>query len=158
MRYVCYPPDRLPAGKIIPSKGAFHHKKDHKSNIALPKVRRIAKDLTQKLSVDFTENIRGQSPINPHRNPYRSYPQFQDRSDGRKTRISSWSLGEKVYMAQPKGVEEPRKKNYVVWFNRTLYGLMQAAGEESTAAFRYDREWARTCLRGCLLYTCVQRR
>ncbi|CAM8947776.1 unnamed protein product [Rhodiola kirilowii] len=113
---------------IIGTKWIFKNKTDESGNITRNKARLVAQGYTQIEGIDFDETFAPVARLEAIRlllavACYRKFKRFQMDV---KSAFLNGVLCEEVYVAQPKGFEDPHYPDRVYKLKKALYGLKQA--------------------------------
>ncbi|CAM8905663.1 unnamed protein product [Rhodiola kirilowii] len=113
---------------IIGTKWIFKNKTDESGNITRNKARLVAQGYTQIEGIDFDETFAPVARLEAIRLLvavvcYRKFKLFQMDV---KSAFLNGVLCEEVYVAQPKGFEDPHYPDCVYKLKKALYGLKQA--------------------------------
>ncbi|CAM8905238.1 unnamed protein product [Rhodiola kirilowii] len=113
---------------VIGTKWIFKNKSDEQGNITRYKARLVAQGYTQIEGVDFDETFAPVVRLEAIRlllalSYHLKFKLFQ--MDG-KSAFLNGLLNEEVYVAQPKGFEDPHHPDHVYRLKNALYGLKQA--------------------------------
>ncbi|CAM8902256.1 unnamed protein product [Rhodiola kirilowii] len=114
--------------KVIGTKWILKNKSDEQGNITRNKARLVAQGYTQIEGVDFDETFAPFAKLEAIRLLlalvcHLKFKMFQ--MDVKSTFLNGL-LNEEVYVAQPKGFEDPHHPDHVYRLKKTLYGLKQA--------------------------------
>ncbi|CAM8987579.1 unnamed protein product [Rhodiola kirilowii] len=113
---------------IIGTKWIFKNKSDEHGNITRNKARLVAQGYTQIEGVDFDETFAPVARLEAIRLllALACLLKFKLFQMDVKSAFLNGVLNEEVYVAQPKGFEDPHHPEYVYHLKKALYGLKQA--------------------------------
>ncbi|CAM8998987.1 unnamed protein product [Rhodiola kirilowii] len=113
---------------IIGTKWIFKNKSDENGNITRNKARLVAQGYTQIEGVDFDETFAPVARLEAIRLllALACHLKFKLFQMDVKSAFLNGLLNEEVYVAQPKGFEDPHHPEYVYRLKKALYGLKQA--------------------------------
>ncbi|CAM8948080.1 unnamed protein product [Rhodiola kirilowii] len=113
---------------VIGTKWIFKNKSDEQGNITQNKARLVAQGYTQIEGVDFDETFSLVARLEAIRLllALACHLKFKLFQMDVKSAFLNGVLNEEVYVAQPKGFEDPHHPEYVYHLKKALYGLKQA--------------------------------
>ena len=113
---------------VIGTKWIFKNKTDENGNITRNKARLVAQGYTQVEGVDFEETFAPVARLESIRLllAISCFLKFKLYQMDVKSAFLNGFLNEEVYVAQPKGFEDPHHPDYVYKLKKALYGLKQA--------------------------------
>ena len=113
---------------VIGTKWIFKNKTDEKGNITRNKARLVAQGYTQIEGIDFDETFAPVARLESIRLllAVSCTLRFKLFQMDVKSAFLNGILNEEVYVAQPKGFEDPQHPDYVYRLKKALYGLKQA--------------------------------
>ncbi|CAM8878671.1 unnamed protein product [Rhodiola kirilowii] len=120
-----------PSGvNIIGTKWIFKNKTDESGNITRNKARLVAQGYTQIKGIDFDETFAPVARLEAIHLllAVACYLKFKLFQMDVKSAFLNGLLCEEVYVAQPKGFEDPHYPDYVYKLKKAMYGLKQAPG------------------------------
>ncbi|CAM8908673.1 unnamed protein product [Rhodiola kirilowii] len=114
---------------IIGTKWIFKNKTDESGNITRNKARLVAQGYTQIEGIDFDDTFAPVARLESIRLllAVACYLKFKLFQMDVKSAFLNGLLCEEVYVAQPKGFEDPHYPDYVYKLKKALYGLEQAS-------------------------------
>ena len=123
-KLVSRPKDR----PVIGTKWVFRNKLDDKGKVVRNKARLVAKGYSQEEGIDYDETYAPVARLEAIRLllAYACYNDFKLFQMDVKSAFLNGYIKEEVYVEQPPGFEEPRRKDLVYLLNKALYGLKQA--------------------------------
>ncbi|CAM8958482.1 unnamed protein product [Rhodiola kirilowii] len=113
---------------VIGTKWIFKNKSDEQGNITRNKARLVLKAILQIEGVDFDETFAPVARLEAIRLllALACHLKFKLFQMDVKSAFLNGVLNEEVYVAQPKGFEDPHHPEYVYHLKKALYGLKQA--------------------------------
>ncbi|CAM8885294.1 unnamed protein product [Rhodiola kirilowii] len=132
---------------VIGTKWIFKNKSDASGNITRNKARLVAQGYTQIEGIDFEETFAPVARLEAIRLllPLACHLKFRLFQMDVKSAFLNGFLNEEVYVAQPKGFEDPHHPAFVYHLKKALYGLKQAprAWYERLTVFLVDHGYVR---------------
>ncbi|UYV64679.1 hypothetical protein LAZ67_3001645 [Cordylochernes scorpioides] len=119
----------LPEGaKAIKSKWIFSKKMDPQTNQEIYKARLVALGCSQEYGTDYTETFSPVMKTDSFRTllAYATMAGYEFHHFDVETAFLYGKLSETIYMTQPPGYQDDKKKTYVCILNQALYGLKQS--------------------------------
>ncbi|CAA7051603.1 unnamed protein product [Microthlaspi erraticum] len=119
----------LPDGvNVVGTKWIFKNKTDDVGSVVRNKSRLVAQGYSQVEGVDFDETFAPVARLESIRLflGMACILNFKVHQMGKKSAFLNSILQEEVYVAQPKGFEDPTHPDYVYKLKKALYGLKQA--------------------------------
>ncbi|UYV79438.1 hypothetical protein LAZ67_17002614, partial [Cordylochernes scorpioides] len=119
----------LPEGaKAIKSKWIFSKKMDPQTNQEIYKARLVALGCSQKYGTDYTETFSPVMKTDSFRTllAYATMAGYEFHHFDVETAFLYGKLSETIYMTQPPGYQDDKKKTSVCILNQALYGLKQS--------------------------------
>ncbi|CAM8894044.1 unnamed protein product [Rhodiola kirilowii] len=113
---------------VIGTKWIFKNKSDEHGNITRNKARLVAQGYTQIEGIDFDETFAPVARLEAIRLllALACHLKFKLFQMDVKSAFLNGLLNEEVYVAQPRGFEDPHHPDYVYRLKKALYGLKQA--------------------------------
>ncbi|CAM8916160.1 unnamed protein product [Rhodiola kirilowii] len=113
---------------VIGTKWIFKNKSDENGNITINKARLVAQGYTQIEGIDFNETFAPIARLEAIRLllALACHLKFKLFQMDVKSAFLNGLLHEEVYVAQPKGFEDPHHPDFVFRLKKALYGLKQA--------------------------------
>ncbi|UYV80749.1 hypothetical protein LAZ67_19001593 [Cordylochernes scorpioides] len=119
----------LPEGaKAIKSKWIFSKKMDPQTNQEIYKARLVALGCSQEYGTDYTETFSPMMKTDSFRTllAYATMAGYEFHHFDVETAFLYGKLSETIYMTQPPGYQDDKKKTSVCILNQALYGLKQS--------------------------------
>ena len=119
---------RPPDVNIIGTKWIFKNKSDEEGNVTRNKARLVAQGYTQIEGIDFDETFAPVTRMESVRLllAMACKMRFKLHQMDVKSAFLNGYLKQEVYVAQPKGFEDPHHPDHVYKLKKALYGLKQA--------------------------------